>query len=61
MTHDINLALAYATRLLVLANRTLALDIRASDAGRSPGWLGLFSSHLTIATSSSGRPWVSYA
>ena len=61
VTHDINLALAYATRLIVLADRTVALDASTSEAARSSEWLGLFSSRLTVATSPSGRPWVSYA
>jgi iron complex transport system ATP-binding protein len=61
VTHDINLALTYASRLVVLANQTIALDIPTSEAGRSSEWLGLFSSRLRVATAPSGRPWVSYA
>ena len=61
VTHDLNLALAYATRLIVLAEGRVALDAPVEDAIRSTEWLSLFSSRLTLSTTGSGRPWVSYS
>jgi iron complex transport system ATP-binding protein len=60
VTHDLNLALTYATRLVVLAHGRVALDVPVEDAVRTPDWLALFSPRLTLATTVSGRPWVSY-
>jgi iron complex transport system ATP-binding protein len=61
VTHDLNLALAYATRLIVLADGRVALDASIADAIRSTEWLSLFSPRLTLTTTASGRAWVSYA
>jgi iron complex transport system ATP-binding protein len=61
VTHDLNLALAYATRLIVLADGRVALDASIEDAIRSTDWLSLFSSRLTLTTNAAGRAWVSYA
>jgi iron complex transport system ATP-binding protein len=61
VTHDLNLALAYATRLIVLADGRVALDASVADAIRSTEWLSLFSPRLTLTTTVSGRAWVSYA
>jgi iron complex transport system ATP-binding protein len=61
VTHDLNLALTYATRLIVLADGQVALDASVEDAIRSTEWLSLFSSRLTLATTESGRPWISYS
>ena len=61
VTHDLNLALSYATRLVVIADGRVALDIPVEDAARSAEWLPLFSSRLTLSLTSSGRPWVSYS
>jgi iron complex transport system ATP-binding protein len=61
VTHDINLALAYGTRLIVLADGRVALDASMEDAVRSTEWLSLFSSRLTLTTNASGRAWVSYS
>jgi iron complex transport system ATP-binding protein len=60
VTHDINLALTFCTRILVLADRTIAVDVPAADALKTPGWLGLFSSRLDVAMTPVGRPWVYY-
>jgi iron complex transport system ATP-binding protein len=59
-THDMNLALTYCTRLLVLANGVIAHDIRTTEAHINKGWLGLFSKRLNIGTTPSGSPWVWY-
>ncbi len=61
VTHDLNLALTYATRLIVLAQGRVALDVPVEDAVRAPEWLSLFSPRLTLSTTPSGRPWVSYS
>jgi iron complex transport system ATP-binding protein len=61
VTHDLNLALAYATRLIVIAEGQVALDVPVEDAARTPAWLTLFSPRLTLSTTPSGRPWVSYS
>jgi iron complex transport system ATP-binding protein len=61
VTHDLNLALAYATRLIVIAEGGVALDVPVADAARTPDWLTLFSPRLTLSTTPSGRPWVSYS
>lgn len=61
VTHDINLALTFCTRLIVLAERTVARDVPASDACEDPEWLRLFSSRLAMQRTSGGRPWVGYA
>jgi iron complex transport system ATP-binding protein len=61
VTHDLNLALAYATRLIVIAEGRVALDVAVEDAARTPDWLTLFSPRLTLSTTPSGRPWVSYS
>jgi iron complex transport system ATP-binding protein len=61
VTHDVNLALAYATRLIVLAQGRVALDVPVEEAVRAPGWLALFSPRLSLSTTAAGRPWVSYS
>ncbi len=61
VTHDLNLALTYATRLIVLAQGRVALDVPVEEAARAPDWLSLFSPRLTLSTTPSGRPWVSYS
>jgi iron complex transport system ATP-binding protein len=61
VTHDVNLALTYATRLIVLAQGRVALDVSVAEAVRAPDWLALFSPRLALSTTSAGRPWVSYS
>jgi iron complex transport system ATP-binding protein len=58
VTHDINLALAHCTRILVLADRKVAADIKVSEAHTSPEWLKLFSPRLQMGATPAGRPWV---
>jgi ABC-type cobalamin/Fe3+-siderophores transport system ATPase subunit len=60
VTHDLNLALTFCTRTIVLADRTVAYDMPASEALARADWLPLFSSRLQIDTTRDGRPWVSY-
>jgi iron complex transport system ATP-binding protein len=59
VTHDVNLALTYCTRLLVLADRGVARDIGAADAIDDPSWLRTFSSRLDLERGPSGS-WVRY-
>jgi ABC-type cobalamin/Fe3+-siderophores transport system ATPase subunit len=59
-THDLNLALTYCTRLLVLAEGMIARDIPASQVNAEHDWLALFSSRLNIGTTPAGAPWVWY-
>jgi iron complex transport system ATP-binding protein len=60
VTHDLNLALTFCTRIIVLADKTVACDMPASDALGRSDWLALFSSRLQINTTRNGRPWVGY-
>ncbi len=60
VTHDINLALTFCTRIIVLAGHTVARDVSTEAALDHPAWLRLFSSRLDITTTPSGRPWVWY-
>jgi len=61
VTHDLNLALTFCTRLIVLAEQRVALDCSTGEALASPEWLRLFSSRLHLNADPSGRPWVSFA
>ena len=60
VTHDINLALTFCTRILVLAERTLAHDLDADTALEDPHWLQLFSRRLAVEASAHARPWVRF-
>ena len=57
VTHDLNLALAHCTRIVVLAGKSIAADIPVSDAASSD-WLELFSTRLRMGHTPEGRPWV---
>jgi iron complex transport system ATP-binding protein len=59
-THDLNLALTYCTRLIVLAGGVIACDIRTAEAHNSKEWLRLFSKRLEMGKTPSGTPWVWY-
>ncbi len=58
VTHDLNLALTYCTRLLVLDGGCVARDLRGGEDGE---WLRLFSPALRLGRTESGAPWVWYA
>jgi ABC-type cobalamin/Fe3+-siderophores transport system ATPase subunit len=60
VTHDVNLALAYATRLVVLERGQVAVDLAVHEAIRTSSWLAHFSPRLELTTTASGRPWVAY-
>jgi iron complex transport system ATP-binding protein len=58
VTHDLNLALAHCTRVVVLARNRVAADFPVSAAAASSEWLGLFSERLRMGQTPEGRPWV---
>jgi ABC-type cobalamin/Fe3+-siderophores transport system ATPase subunit len=60
VTHDINLALTFSTRVIVLADRTIAHDLSADAALDEPEWLQRFSSRLTVEMAGDARPWVRF-
>ena len=60
VTHDINLALTFCTRILVLADRGVAIDVPSAHALDEPGWLQLFSTRLDVAVTPVGGRWVWY-
>jgi len=60
VTHDLNLALAYCSRLLILNQGTLAEDLTAQKAAANPAWLALLSPRLHLAQTAEGKPWVHY-
>jgi ABC-type cobalamin/Fe3+-siderophores transport system ATPase subunit len=60
VTHDLNLALTYCTRLIVLADGVVAHDIPTARAQEQENWLALFSSRLRIGNTPAGTPWIWY-
>jgi iron complex transport system ATP-binding protein len=60
VTHDLNLALAYASRLLILNQGTVVEDIAAQKAAGNPAWLALLSPRLRMTQTAEGKPWVHY-
>jgi iron complex transport system ATP-binding protein len=60
VTHDVNLALTFCTRLIVLAERGIARDLPTDTALDSPEWLRVFSHRLRVDPGEGNRPWVRY-
>jgi iron complex transport system ATP-binding protein len=60
VSHDLNLALEFCTRIIVMADRTVACDLSTADARRETDWLEYFSTRLERATTVDGRAWVCY-
>jgi iron complex transport system ATP-binding protein len=60
VTHDLNLALAHSTRLLILDGGKLAADFVAEEAASTAEWLPLLSPRLRMTRTPEGRPWVLY-
>ena len=60
VTHDINLALTYCSRIILISNHRLAADILTGEALTHTGWLSLLSPRLEIGTGPTGNPWVWY-
>jgi iron complex transport system ATP-binding protein len=60
VTHDLNLALTFCTRIIVLSKRTVAADMGIAQAREQHEWLDLFSPRLQMSVTPDGRPWVCY-
>jgi iron complex transport system ATP-binding protein len=60
VSHDLNLALAFSTRIIVLANRTVARDMLVDTASHDDEWLELFSPRLHRLAVPGGPSWVAY-
>lgn len=59
VTHDVNLALTFCTRIIVLADRGIARDVFVDQALDDPTWLRALSERVSVERSASG-PWVRY-
>ena len=60
VSHDLNLALTFCSRIILLADRTVARDMTIEAAVESDDWLALFSPRLRKVTLQGGRSWVAY-
>jgi len=60
VTHDINLALTFCTRLVILAKRSVAFDLPVAGAMAQSVWLRVFSERLRIESATDSRGWVRY-
>jgi ABC-type cobalamin/Fe3+-siderophores transport system ATPase subunit len=60
VTHDLNLALAHCTRMLVLDRGKLAADFAVEEAAANTEWLTWLSPRLRMAHTPEGKPWVLY-
>jgi iron complex transport system ATP-binding protein len=60
VTHDVNLAATFCSRLIVLAERSVAFDLEAATALEAPEWLHAISPRLDVHPAPNGRRWVGY-
>jgi iron complex transport system ATP-binding protein len=60
VTHDLNLALAYSSRVLILDQGKLAADFAVEKATEDAKWLSLLSPGLQMTRTPRGKPWVLY-
>jgi len=60
VTHDLNLALAHCSRILILDKGSLAADFAAQHAAKNPEWLSRLSPRLRMTQTPEGKPWVLY-
>ena len=60
VTHDMNLALSFCTRLIVLSEGTVARDMTVAAAAADASWLAMFSPRLHMETTRAGSSWVGY-
>ena len=60
VTHDLNLALTYCTRLIVLNEGSIQYDMTGTQAQSETDWLTLFSPRLRMASTPEGSPWIWY-
>jgi ABC-type cobalamin/Fe3+-siderophores transport system ATPase subunit len=61
VTHDLNLALAHCSRIMILDQGKLAADFKVEEAATDDArWLSLLAPNLHLARTPQGRPWVVY-
>jgi ABC-type cobalamin/Fe3+-siderophores transport system ATPase subunit len=60
VTHDLNLALAHCTRVLILDRTNLAADFATHQAAVDTEWLSRLSPRLRMTYTPEGKPWVLY-
>jgi iron complex transport system ATP-binding protein len=60
VTHDINLALTFCTRLIVLADGNIAHDTGTDTALDAPDWLRFLSRRMSVDDRAALRPLVRY-
>jgi len=60
VTHDINLAAAYADRIIMLHNGTIVADGKPHEVIHNASIRTVFSTDVEIQQSQSGRPWIHY-
>jgi iron complex transport system ATP-binding protein len=60
VTHDLNLAMRYCSRLIVLSGQKLAADVSTTQAREDSAWLQIFSPRLQLGVSPDGMPWIWY-
>jgi iron complex transport system ATP-binding protein len=61
VTHDVNLALTFCSRVILLADGGVSIDLPRAQALERPEWLHALSPRLTLSTTPTGQPWVWYA
>lgn len=60
VSHDLNLALEFCSRLIVLSGRTIVCDLPVADAAVRTDWLPYFSERLERVVTSGGRARICY-
>ena len=60
VTHDLNLALAHCSRMLILDRGSLAADFATQEAAANTEWLSRLSPRLRMTHTPEGKPWVLY-
>lgn len=60
VTHDLNLALTYCSRILVLQGGIVRHDMPVEEAWRHKSWFLEFSERLQVEHSWNGKAWIAY-
>jgi iron complex transport system ATP-binding protein len=60
VTHDLNLALAHCSRVLILDRGGLVADFATQEAAVNTEWLARLSPRLRMIHTPEGKPWVLY-
>jgi iron complex transport system ATP-binding protein len=60
VTHDLNLALAHCSRMLILDRGRLTADFATQEAAADTEWLSRLSPRLRMTHTPEGKPWVLY-